>query len=165
MCKVASDTLRSLWFSLNAEHKLQLLPHVLGAVLEVALYEDETLHETTIPIFYDMFETERFVADRLQRCRNSFGLSFSGVTSEVAVLKGNNPYVNIGSNCDLDGPIISAEFGCCEESLIYGADRRSFVDEFITQLDPLLDNNRGGPMFRQKFRELFLRQSGQLFKL
>lgn len=60
MCTIAAITLRSLWFSMESTQKMFLWPKIIGPILEVALYEDKSLRDITIPIFYDMLETEYF---------------------------------------------------------------------------------------------------------
>ncbi|CAJ0947195.1 unnamed protein product, partial [Mesorhabditis belari] len=54
----AAKDLRSMWFRLTPSHKMQYIPRLVGSFLQVALIPDEQIREATIPIFFDMMQSE-----------------------------------------------------------------------------------------------------------
>lgn len=61
MRQFAVKMLRSIWYSLTPEAKGQLIPDMVGPVLEVALCADERLRVLAMPILFDMFTTEHWL--------------------------------------------------------------------------------------------------------
>uniref|UniRef100_A0A915E0Z3 Uncharacterized protein n=1 Tax=Ditylenchus dipsaci TaxID=166011 RepID=A0A915E0Z3_9BILA len=146
MRQIAACLLRSLWFSMTPQHKMEMMPEIVTSVLEVALYVDEQeenrtthhssslkacnlqLREISIPIFYDMLKTEHFL---YQDQRNSRPV--------VLPCWYESGYAMFGSN----------NSNACASN--------HFQDLFITKLDPLLDDcnkGSGGLGFRLKFKEM-----------
>lgn len=173
MCTIAATTLRSLWFSMGSAQKMLLWPKILGAVLEVSLYEDESLREITIPIFYDMLETEHFYMTTGNESKSGVYTNSQNMTpSSLAQNLLSTEYHSIDGLSDgsklLSNVISDTHFNLrCNDfrnsssnssteltNLLITTQR--FTDEFIMQLDPLIDSNRGSEEFRIKFREMFL---------
>uniref|UniRef100_A0A158P616 C2 DOCK-type domain-containing protein n=1 Tax=Angiostrongylus cantonensis TaxID=6313 RepID=A0A158P616_ANGCA len=96
--KAAARDLRSMWFRLQPLQKMAYIPRLVGAFLKVALVEDDETREATIPIFFDMMQ----------------------------------------SNSD---------------------ETRTFSDELITQLDSLVDQDRGTRAFQEQFTMILTNQS------
>ncbi|XP_047365946.1 dedicator of cytokinesis protein 1 isoform X2 [Vespa velutina] len=55
--------IRSMWFNLG-QHKIQFVPALVGAILEMALIPETELRRATIPIFFDMMQCE-FYSSRI----------------------------------------------------------------------------------------------------
>ncbi|EGT36402.1 hypothetical protein CAEBREN_00917 [Caenorhabditis brenneri] len=56
--KAAAKDLRSMWFRLSPSQKLNYIPSMVGSFLKVSLVDDDETREATIPIFFDMMQTE-----------------------------------------------------------------------------------------------------------
>ncbi|UMM30305.1 hypothetical protein L5515_012240 [Caenorhabditis briggsae] len=56
--KAAAKDLRSMWFRLSPSQKLNYIPSMVGSFLKVSLVDDDEAREATIPIFFDMMQTE-----------------------------------------------------------------------------------------------------------
>ncbi|XP_025835960.1 dedicator of cytokinesis protein 1 [Agrilus planipennis] len=56
--------IRSMWFNLG-QYKIQFVPSLVGSVLEMALIPEPELRKVTIPIFFDMMQTE-FYSSRFE---------------------------------------------------------------------------------------------------
>uniref|UniRef100_A0A8R1DP92 Uncharacterized protein n=1 Tax=Caenorhabditis japonica TaxID=281687 RepID=A0A8R1DP92_CAEJA len=56
--KAAAKDLRSMWFRLSPSQKLIYIPSMIGSFLKVSLVDDDETREATIPIFFDMMQTE-----------------------------------------------------------------------------------------------------------
>ncbi|CAI2351048.1 unnamed protein product [Caenorhabditis sp. 36 PRJEB53466] len=56
--KAAAKDLRSMWFRLSPSQKLLYIPSMVGSFLKVSLVDDDETREATIPIFFDMMQTE-----------------------------------------------------------------------------------------------------------
>nr|pir myoblast city protein homolog - Caenorhabditis elegans [Caenorhabditis elegans] len=56
--KAAAKDLRSMWFRLTPSQKLNYIPSMIGSFLKVSLVDDDETREATIPIFFDMMQTE-----------------------------------------------------------------------------------------------------------
>ncbi|XP_026730070.1 dedicator of cytokinesis protein 1 isoform X2 [Trichoplusia ni] len=52
-----ADCLSEMWYSLD-EHKRSFIPCLVGPLLEVSFLKDEEVRNTTIPLFFDMMQTE-----------------------------------------------------------------------------------------------------------
>ncbi|XP_014608633.1 PREDICTED: dedicator of cytokinesis protein 1 isoform X1 [Polistes canadensis] len=55
--------IRSMWFNLG-QNKIQFVPSLVGAILEMALIPETELRRATIPIFFDMMQCE-FYSSRI----------------------------------------------------------------------------------------------------
>ncbi|CAG9794914.1 unnamed protein product, partial [Diatraea saccharalis] len=53
----AATLLGEMWFGLG-EHKRSFIPCLVGPILEVSFLRDEEVRNTTIPLFFDMMQTE-----------------------------------------------------------------------------------------------------------
>ncbi|RVE42057.1 hypothetical protein evm_013299 [Chilo suppressalis] len=53
----AASLLGEMWFGLG-EHKRSFIPCLVGPILEVSFLRDEEVRNTTIPLFFDMMQTE-----------------------------------------------------------------------------------------------------------
>ncbi|CAD6193581.1 unnamed protein product [Caenorhabditis auriculariae] len=62
--KAAAKDLRSMWFCMKPLSKMYYIPGLVGPFLKVSLTEDEEICAMTIPIFFDMMQTERNIDAR-----------------------------------------------------------------------------------------------------
>ncbi|PAV81071.1 hypothetical protein WR25_15471 [Diploscapter pachys] len=58
LIKAATHDFRSMWFRLSPIEKLNYIPELVGPFLKVALLEDNESQLATIPVFFDMLQTE-----------------------------------------------------------------------------------------------------------
>lgn len=165
MCLIAATTLRSLWFSMNLVQKIVLCPKIIGAILEVALYEDKSLREITIPIFYDMLEIEHFYLineneSKLIAYRNSQNLKENFISERYHQNKFKlNKNLKLFNNISDINDINLKNINNITEATIKFQSTQRFTKEFIMKLDPLIDSNCGSENFRIKFCEMFMDRS------
>ncbi|KAF5308725.1 hypothetical protein FQR65_LT06086 [Abscondita terminalis] len=50
--------IRSMWFNLGGQYKVQFVPSLVGSILEMTLIPEIELRKATIPIFFDMMQCE-----------------------------------------------------------------------------------------------------------
>ncbi|XP_072936138.1 dedicator of cytokinesis protein 1 [Epargyreus clarus] len=55
--RTAANLLQDMWYSLG-DHKHSFIPFLVGPFLEVSFLRDEVVRNTTIPLFFDMMQTE-----------------------------------------------------------------------------------------------------------
>ncbi|CAI5449783.1 unnamed protein product [Caenorhabditis angaria] len=56
--KGAAKDLRSMWFGLSLSQKLLYIPSMVGSFMKVSLVDDDETRDATIPIFFDMMQSE-----------------------------------------------------------------------------------------------------------
>ncbi|KAK6633076.1 hypothetical protein RUM43_012819 [Polyplax serrata] len=72
--------IRSMWFNLG-QYKVQFVPGLVGAILEMTLVPESELRRATIPIFFDMMQCEFYSS------KNSCDMSFT--KRDSTSIKGN----------------------------------------------------------------------------
>ncbi|KAL7071740.1 hypothetical protein ACQ4LE_009466, partial [Meloidogyne hapla] len=61
ICEIAAKILLSSWLSLSPDQKIQLMPEMVGPLLELSLCNNSQIRLLIIPIFFDILFTEYFI--------------------------------------------------------------------------------------------------------